>query len=395
MDSKQDLQKNDQLEAVAREEFDSGSKSLADALRVSFAILKVIMVVLVLLYFASGVFTVEKDERAVVLWFGKAVAQSDGSSLVGPGLHWTAPYPFAEIVKIPSTSTQKVNIDSFWYYETEKDKLSKKKPKPGRTLNPITDGYCLTSGDKAEGASQGDYSIVDSKWQINYSIKSDPYAFFKNIYVEKATPGELMVDVIQRSISPMLKSMAEDAIVTTMVDYTIDQAITGEKNAISRQARKHLQIKLDEIDSGILIEDMQILAMTWPLQVDDAFQQSIIVSQQKKATVIDAEAYRDKTINEARGPAEQKISEAKAYRTRVVEFAKANYDYLSSLLPEYRKRPELVVQKIYQDAIEEVLNNAEEKIFVQPAVEGKEREFRVVINRDPVNKKNSKEETQK
>lgn len=374
------------------EGFDSGNKSLAEALRMSFGILKIIMVVLILLYLASGVFTVEKDERAIVLWFGKAKVQADGGRLIGPGLHWTAPFPIAEIIKIPATSTNKISIDSFWYYETEQEKLNKKKTRFPRTLNPVQDGYCLTRGESSDGGSSMDYNIVHSKWQINYSIKSDPYAFFKNIYVETAAPGELMSDVINRSIKPLLSSMAEDAIVTVMVNYTIDQAITNEKTAISKQAKKLLQSKLDSIDSGIQVEDMQILAMTWPGQVDDAFQQSIIASQQKKASIIDAESYRDKTINEAQGPAQEKVSQAKAYRTRVVESAKANYEYLKNILPEYQQRPELVIQKIYQDAVEEVLDNAEEKIIVQPASGDKQREFRILINRDPAAKKAQKGE---
>jgi membrane protease subunit HflK len=69
--------------------------------------------------------------------------------------------------------------------------------------------------------------------------------------------------------------------------------------------------------------------------------------------------------------------------TKVVESAKANADYLQKLLPEYRKRPKLVVQRIYQDAIEEVLSNTQETIIAQPSSGIKNREFRVMINRDP------------
>jgi regulator of protease activity HflC (stomatin/prohibitin superfamily) len=71
----------------------------------------------------------------------------------------------------------------------------------------------------------------------------------------------------------------------------------------------------------------------------------------------------------------------------VVEDAKANAEYLSNLLPEYRKNPKLVRQKIYQDAIEKVLANVDEKIFIQPTPEDVERELRILLNRDPNIKK--------
>ena len=65
------------------------------------------------------------------------------------------------------------------------------------------------------------------------------------------------------------------------------------------------------------------------------------------------------------------ISEARAYRTTVVSDAKANAEYLTQLLPQYREYPELVLQRIYQDAVEEVLANAEEKFIMQRSEDGK------------------------
>lgn len=379
----------DPLTRQELEEMDSGNRSLSEALRVSFVILKIIMVVLVMLYLASGIFTVENNEVAIVLRFGKVVTQADNTKLLESGLHWSLPYPVDEVVKIPWEATKTVALDSFWYYETEQEKLGKKSSRVPRTLNPKKDGYCLTRGEAGEGVAENDYNIVHSKWEISYNIEKNPYEFFKNIQVEKPKPGEVYADVLHRSIQPMLNSLAEDAIVTTMVNFTIDQAITYEKTAISEQARKLLQSKLDAINSGINIKSLQVV-FVWPRQVDNAFQQSIIASQQKKSAIIDAQSYYDKTVNEAEGPAQEKISQAKAYRTRVVESAKANANYLAKLLPEYRLRPELVVQRIYQDAVEQVLADADEKLIVQPSQDGKQREFRVLISRDPAAKKKSK-----
>jgi regulator of protease activity HflC (stomatin/prohibitin superfamily) len=82
------------------------------------------------------------------------------------------------------------------------------------------------------------------------------------------------------------------------------------------------------------------------------------------------------------GAAQEKIAKARAYRTQVVESAKANAEYLHEILPEYRKRPELVIQEIYQAAIEQVLNNADEKFIIQPVEAGKGAEIRIQLNRD-------------
>ena len=55
---------------------DAGSQALAEALRSSFAIVKVVMVLLVLLFLASGFFTVGPQERAILLRFGRPVGKA-------------------------------------------------------------------------------------------------------------------------------------------------------------------------------------------------------------------------------------------------------------------------------------------------------------------------------
>jgi membrane protease subunit HflK len=392
------------------DELDVAGKSLVDALRVSFVALKLIMAVLVLLFFVSGIFRIQPNEQALVLRLGKIRGMGQ-ERLLGPGLQWAFPSPIDEIVRIVTKKKQTLAIDSFWYFQREEDKLKGRKPRPGRTLSPLRDGYCLTRNDSVAGAGENDYNIVHAKWELTYTIQR-PELFFKNIYYNAPAPGQDFSDVVSETLDPLLKAMAEDAIVTTMVNYSITEAIESEPR-IPKDVSRLLQSKLDRIESGIQVDSVQISErITWPLQVDGAFQASNKASQTSQRLVTEARAYAEKTLNEAGGPAveevlgalkdpsisgaareellsrltgtcQEKISLARAYRTKTVETAKADADYLAKLLPEYRKRPRLVLQKLYQDAIEEVLNNADEKIFIQPSVGGKGKELRVLINRDP------------
>src|SRR5438552_1579587 len=79
---------------------DSGSQALSEALRSSFAIIKVIMVGLVVLFLGSGFFTVGPQEKAIILRLGRPTSE-DEKALLGPGAHWAFPYPIDEVVKIP------------------------------------------------------------------------------------------------------------------------------------------------------------------------------------------------------------------------------------------------------------------------------------------------------
>jgi membrane protease subunit HflK len=418
-DETNEQQRAEQVEPVDVDEgLDAGSKSLAEALRISFALLKLVMVLLLILFVASGFFTVGPDEQALVLRFGKIRGFGE-DRLLGPGLHWSLPYPIDEQVIIPVKKVHILPIDDFWYFETESEKLGGPPKRVPRRLNPRVDGYCITRNDVVTGSAGNDYNIVHCKWQLTYVIDR-PEIFFRNIYLLNPEPGQSFADVIPESISPLLKSLAADAIVTTMVNFSIDDAILS-KTEIADDVRIMLQDKLDQINSGIKVVSMQLSPVTWPRQVDEAFLRSIKAKQDKGKLITEAEGYAENIMNEAggsaayeiltalkdptlsgkpeapiwsqlAGTAQEKIAEARAYRTKVVESAKADAEYLRKLLPEFRKRPGLVIQEIYQDAIEIVLEEVDEKIIVQPSADGRPREVRIQLNRDPAIK--SKEAAQ-
>ena len=397
------------------EEFDAGTRSLSDALRVSFIILKVIMIVLVVLFLVSGFRTVGPDEQALVLHFG-TIRGAGEDRLLGPGLHWVFPYPVGEIIKIPVTKKVSLAVNSFWYYQRPEELLPeglKKAVRIDPTLDPERDGYCLTRSEKqarqTAGSADSDYNIVHSKWQLIYQIY-DPERFFRNVYVADVKPGQVYFDVITKSLKPFLKALVDDAIVTAMVDYTIDEALRSQ-DRIPKHVGKLLQQKLDAIESGIKVVAVQLTDTTWPRQIDGAFEAFITASQESQKAVSQARGEAGNILNEAAGPvadellaaveneniaqaelqqlwsqiagkAGEEIAEARGYRTEVVENAKANAEYLQKILPEYRKHPKLVIHKIYLDAIEEVLDNADEKMIIQPTEGTRGKEIRIKINKD-------------
>lgn len=404
-------------------ELDAASRSLSDALRISFIILKIIMIVLIVLFVVSGFETVDSDKQALVLRFGKIRGVGEGKILKPRARpYWVFPYPIEEIVKIPVKKVVELDIRSFWYYQSEQDLIdeSQGQARPPRqdTLDPIGDGYCLTRSEKRSddptGSDGSDYSIVHSKWQLRYQIK-DPELFFRNVFVPDLKPGEVYFDVMTKSITPLLQSLLEDAVVDAMVNYTIDEAIKSQ-DRIPEHVRRLLAEKLDKMKSdatenmcGIRIDSVLLTDITWPRQVNDAFQAAHNASQDSQTAISNAWTYAQNKLNEAAGPvaerlyaalqddtigedarealwaqlageAQERIFDAMGYRRVVVAAAKANADYFQSLLPEYRKYPALVVESIYRDAMEAVLANVDEKFIFQPT-EGEE--FRIHISRDP------------
>ena len=402
------------------EQLDAAGKSLYEALRISFIILKGIMLVLVILFLISGFTMVEPDEQALVLRFGKIRGLAE-DRLLGPGLHWIFPYPIDEIVKIPVAKKINLPIKSFWYYQSKRDLLPdgpKNNKNVPKALNPIADGYCITRGEKQTqsitGSSGDDYSIVHCKWQLTYQI-DNPERFYNNVHIDEVKPGQSYSEVMIKSVTPILENLVDDAVVDAMVYYSIDEAIASQ-DRIPKHVKKLVQKKLDDIQCGITAVSIQLTDITWPRQVDGAFLASIKASQMSQRKISEAKGYAENTLNETAGPvapqllkelkdktatqqqlnilweqlagnAQKEIAEARAYRRKIVESAKANADYLDQILPQYRKRPKLVIQNIYQDAVEHVLKNADEKMIIQPTEGGKGREIRILLNRDPAIKK--------
>jgi membrane protease subunit HflK len=408
-DTKNEI-RNTQLD----DQLDAAGKSLSEALRISFVILKVIMIVLIFVFLASGFRVVDSDEKALVLRFGKIQGTGD-ERLLGPGLHWIYPYPIDKIVKIPVEKNVNLAINSFWHFESnqELESPTPRKVPPSEPLYPTRDGYCITRSEKQSSAVVGvdgsDYNIVHSKWQLTYQIV-DPESFFKNVYVEDVEPGQDYFKVITKSINPLLKAVFDDSVVTAMVHYTIDEALSSKKDTIRNHVWKLMQQKLThQINSGIEVVSIQLNDMKPPRQVDQAFQKFISASNDKEGEISKAKTEAENTINEAAGSiarklhatlhdetvseqekellwsyaagaAQAKISRARAYATKVVESAEANAEYLHKILPAFRESPDIFIQRIHSDAIVEVFGNADEKVIVQPTVgPGGKRQIRLIV----------------
>jgi len=406
---------------------DSATRSLAEALRISFVVLKFVMIGILVAFFATCLQTIGPQEQGILLRFGQVKTGPDGQVAIKPGLKFVWPYPIEELVKIPVSTKTNLAINSFWYFQTQEELLADKTrpaPRPPAKLDPLIEGYCLARGEDIGNllglagrqfrrlllTGGDDYSIVHSKWQVTYEI-SDIKAFFKNIPVESPKPGQPYYELMKKGFNPIMQACLEEAVIKTMVKYNIDQVIVAT-DRVASQVKNLVQDRLDELDSGVKVLSVTLTAFTWPRQVDEAFNAFITASQQARTQVSQAQADAQTTLNEAAGPiaaqlaaaledpnadpnyleslwaqvsgeCQRILAEARAYRTSVVESARSTADYFMSLLPEYRNRPMLVVQALYLDAIGQVLSEMDEKFVLQSGDHGGEREVRILLNRDP------------
>ena len=191
---------------------DSGSQALTEALQSSFSIVKFLMVGLFVLFLLSGLFKVESQEKAIILRFGKPVGEGD-QALLGPGLHWSWPYPIDEVIKIPIAEIQEVKARANWFAQTPlQESQGEIPPAPaGTPLNPAIDGYALT----------GDDNIIHVKASLRYRIE-DPvrcvFGFASDTNQTYSLAG----------ISNVVGNLLENALVRTAAGFKMDDYLVRQ-----------------------------------------------------------------------------------------------------------------------------------------------------------------------
>ncbi len=323
---------------------DPGNEALADALRVSFRVLRVVMVILLALYVVSGIFIVKQDEKAIVLVFGKMTGAA-GERIRGPGIHWTFPRPIGEIVRVKTEQVQSIETGTF--------AMPNQPPGGDAPLRPGQDGYSLT----------GDANLMHSRWVVRYQVEDPVVAEFQFTDLGAIMHRELD-HAIQRASSR----------------FTIDRALRTDLETFRATVADDVVRRSQQLGLGIKIVGVELLLVTPPRQVADAFNQVIAAEQERSEQISAARGYAARTGNEAQGQAARLLAEATSYQRRVVSEVSADADYFNKVHAEYVKNPDVIARTLLQDSVRRAMASAQEK-FVLPAG-GSQQQLRLLINRE-------------
>ena len=341
---------------------DPSSQALAAALKSSFAIVKFAMFALLIVFLCSGFFTVGPQERAIVLRFGKPVG---GGQLLTQGLKFALPYPIDEVVKVPITELQRVTSTVGWFFTTPEMELAGVDPFAGASLNPAVDGYLVTA----------DQNIVHARATLNYRIE-DPIQYIFGFEGDTNRPfsGSGASNLVLNALnSALMKSASE-----FKVDDILYSDVLGFKDAVRRKVTEQLAVQ----KLGIVVEQVEVSSRP-PLFLKNDFARVNVSAQQ-----------RGKLINEARAEANQTTSQADAKASAMKNIAEVERDSLlnklqgeastfTDLLPSYRQNPQMFVERRLTETLSRVMTNAQDKIFLSENADGRERELRLLLNREP------------
>lgn len=280
-----------------------------------------IFAVIIGLWLASGFYLVAADQQAVVKRFGKVI------DIANPGPHYHMPFPIESVNKAEVTKIHRIEIGYT----------------PGLNNNSMNAGVDVKS--EAQMLT-GDENIVSVKLIVQYQIK-DIIAYLYNVQDVPAT----------------IKNAAQSAIREVAGKEKIDELLTVGKNRLQQETLDILQNMLDGYKAGVRIVAVQLLDVNPPQEVDFAFKDVASAREDKNRFINEAEAYANEVIPFARGEAETMIQQAEAYKSQVVEGAIGDAARFEQILKAYKQAPNVTKKRMYLEALEGSLSNANIKIF--------------------------------
>ena len=333
---------------------DTGSQALAEALRSSFVVVKFVMVLLVLVFLASGFFTVGPQERAIILRFGKPLGEGE-KALLAPGkLHWSFPYPIDECVKVPITGIQKISSTVGWYAVTPEQLLAGFEPMGGPTLNPVADGYALTA----------DANIIHTRATLTYRIR-DPIQYVFNFV----------------NASNAVQSALDNGLLYAASQFKVDDILTRDIAGFQEAVRRRTTQLVESQALGVLVEQCVVQSVP-PRQLKDAFANVLKAEVMRSKLLNEARSYENQVTNTAGADAESLINLAQTDRTNLVSDVSAQAERFQEILPQYKQHSDLFAQQRLTETLGRVFTNAQDKIFLTESSAGDRRELRLLLNRE-------------
>jgi membrane protease subunit HflK len=282
------------------------------------------LLILVALWLLSGFYRVNPQQQGVVLRFGEWI------STTSPGLHYHLPYPIESVMTPEVTRDNRIDVGF-------------------RTLG--RDG---TNGRRDVASESqmitGDENIVDIDFVVFWRI-GDAGQYLFNL----ADPVETA------------KVAAEAVMREVIGGVDIQFALTDGRQQIQQLVKQRLQTLINDYEAGIIVRDVQLLAVDPPADVIDAFNEVQRARQDRDRLKNEAEAYRNDVVPRARGEAAQIVAEAEAYAAEVVSRSEGDASRFQQIYDAYLMSKDVTKERIYIETLEEILGNVNKIIIDQDA----------------------------
>ncbi len=280
----------------------------------------IILGIALIIWILTGIYIVSPDEIGVVKRFGQMVYTTQ------PGPHYHIPYPIESVLRPKVTKVRRIEIG----FRTISS------GQPAKYQRVPAEALMLT----------GDENIVDIQFIVQYRIK-DASAYLFNVY----EPDRTVMD-------------AAEACMRQVVGRSkIDEALTEGKFQLQQDTKDLLQRVLDSYHAGIDIVAVQLQDVHPPQEVIQAFKDVASAKEDKIKFINDSRGYANDILPKANGRATEVVNEGLAYQQQKISYAKGDANRFLETLREYEKARDVTKERMYLEAMEDVLANARKIIL--------------------------------
>lgn len=276
------------------------------------------------------IYKVDVEEVGVIQRFGRFHRTAE------PGLNLKLPAGIEKVTKVP---VRKIFTEDFGL----------------RTLRPgVRTEYAAPSREQERESLMltGDLNVVVVPWIVQYRIQ-DPYKFLFRV----------------RSVRETLRDLSEAVVRQVVGDRSVNEVL-NRREVIADEAKVELQKALDVADTGLRVVNLELKTTNVPEPVQPAFNDVNKATQDKETMIRAAEEQYNREVPAAEGQAQKVVQEAQGYFAERVNRAKGDANRFSSLLQEYKAAPEVTRQRLYLEAMGDLLPRVGRKFVIDQDQKG-------------------------
>lgn len=277
--------------------------------------LGIVVLVVLLLWLGSGLYTVDASQRGVVMRFGKF------HEVRSEGLQWHLPYPIESVELVDVTRIRTVEVG---YRSSDH-------------TPDLHEALMLTD----------DENIVNIQFAVQYTVSDAADYLFSN-----------------KDPDAMVKQVAESAMREIVGKSKMDFVLYEGREAIAHDAQVLIQSILNDYkvgaakSSGIQIAKVTMANAQPPEQVQAAFNDAVKAVQDADRLKNEGLAYSNDVVPRARGAASRLHEEALGYAGRVVAQAEGDASRFKQILAAYSQAPDVTRSRMYIEAMQEIYSHA-------------------------------------
>ena len=271
-------------------------------------IVLILLAAILIIVISGSFYNVSEQENAVVTMFGKVVRTDTA------GLYFKI--PLLQQVRMVDITTHGTGIG----YSVGKS---------GQNITNTFDGIMITS----------DFNLINIDFYLEYKV-SDPVAYLFN----SAQPEEILHNIALASIR------------STVIDYTVDEAMTTGKSAIQSDVRDKMVKELQAQDIGIQVVNITIQDAEPPTkEIVAAFKEVETAKQTAETKINQARKYENEQIPAAEAQADRIVQSAEAQKAARIAEAEGQVARFNAMYEQYAQNPLITRQRMFYETLESIL----------------------------------------